>query len=85
MDYGKFVRRGIIVAKMMKESVSFAFQQLRGDKLRTFLSLFGVTIGIFSIVAIFTAIDALQESTRRGFDTLGSDVVMVSKYPFAPE
>lgn len=85
MDYGKFVRRGIIVAKMVKESVSFAVQQLRGDRLRTFLSLFGVTIGIFSIVAIFTAIDALQESTRRGFDTLGSDVVMVSKYPFAPE
>ena len=85
MDYGGFVRKGIIVAKMMKESVSFAVQQLRGDRLRTFLSLFGVTIGIFSIVAIFTAIDALQESTRRGFEVLGSDVVMVSKYPFAPE
>lgn len=85
MDYGGFVRKGIIVAKMMKESVSFAVQQLRGDRLRTFLSLFGVTIGIFSIVAFFTAIDALQESTRRGFEVLGSDVVMVSKYPFAPE
>ena len=85
MDYGKFVRRGIIVAKLIKESVAFASGQLRGDKLRTFLSLFGVTIGIFSIVAIFTAIDALKESTRRGFEVLGGDVVLVSTFPFTAE
>lgn len=85
MEYRRFVSNGIIVAKLVKESISFASGQLRGDKLRTFLSLFGVTIGIFSIVAILTALDALKESAKRGFDLLSQDVVMVSTYPFTPE
>lgn len=74
-----------MVLRLIKESVAFAFSQLRGDKFRTFLSLFGVSIGIFSIVAIFTAIDALQENVRRGFDTVGSDIVQVSRWPMMGE
>ena len=85
MDYKRFVSKGIIVAKLVRESISFASGQLRGDRLRTFLSLFGVTIGIFSIVAILTALDALKESAEKGFEILGQDVVMVSTYPFVPE
>ena len=52
----------VIFVKLLRESVSFAFSQLWGDKFRTFLSLVGVGVGIFTIVAIFTAIDALQEN-----------------------
>lgn len=74
-----------MVLRLIKESVAFAFSQLQGDKFRTFLSLFGVSIGIFSIVAIFTAIDALQENVRRGFDTVGSDIVQVSRWPMMGE
>lgn len=74
-----------MVLRLIKESVVFAFSQLQGDKFRTFLSLFGVSIGIFSIVAIFTAIDALQENVRRGFDTVGSDIVQVSRWPMMGE
>lgn len=85
MAIEKLYREGIIFIKLVKESVVFALSQLQGDKFRTFLSLFGVSIGIFSIVAIFTAIDALQENVRRGFDTVGSDVVQVNRWPMMGE
>lgn len=75
----------VIFVKLLRESVSFAFSQLWGDKFRTFLSLFGVSVGIFTIVAIFTAIDALQENVRKGFETMNSNVVMVSQWPMVDE
>ncbi len=85
MALGKLYRESVIFVKLLKESVAFAFSQLQGDKFRTFLSLFGVSIGIFSIVAIFTAIDALQENVRKGFDSVGSDIVQVNKWPMMGE
>ena len=75
----------VVVVRSIRESVAFALQQLQGDKFRTFLSLLGVSIGIFSIVAIFTAIDALQENVRRGFDTISGDLVQISKWPMMGE
>ena len=85
MALGKLYRESVIFVKLLKESVAFAFSQLQGDKFRTFLSLFGVSIGIFSIVAIFTAIDALQENVRKGFESLGSDIVQVNQWPMMGE
>lgn len=85
MALGKLYRESVIFIKLLKESVAFAFSQLQGDKFRTFLSLFGVSIGIFSIVAIFTAIDALKENVRRGFETIGSDIVQVNQWPMMGE
>jgi len=74
-----------MIFKLMVESISFAFGSLKGDKFRTFLSLFGVTIGIFSIVTVFTAIDALQSNVERGLNSFGSTTVYVQEFPFAPE
>lgn len=85
MEYAKLVKEGVIVVKLIQESISFAFQQLKNDKFRTFLSLFGVTIGIFSIVAIFTAIDAMEENARKGLDEMNPNVIFVSQFPMAPE
>ena len=85
MAMKKLYSESVIFVKLIRESVAFAFSQLQGDKFRTFLSLFGVSIGIFSIVAIFTAIDALQENVRRGFDTIGSDIVQINKWPMMGE
>ena len=78
-------KESVVFVKLLKESVSFAFSQLWGDKFRTFLSLFGVSIGIFSIVAIFTAIDALQDNVRRGLESMSTNVVMVSQWPMMGE
>lgn len=60
-------------------------RDLLADKLRTTLSLAGVSIGIFSIVAVFTVVDSLKESVNEGFRKFGNDVVMVERVPLEPD
>lgn len=60
-------------------------RDLLADKFRTTLSLAGVSIGIFSIVAVFTVVDSLKESVNEGFRKFGSDVVIVERVPLEPD
>ena len=66
-------------------SFKIALQELRANKLRTFLSLLGVTIGIFCIVAVFTVLDSLERNIRTNVASLGDDVIYVSKWPWMDE
>ncbi len=56
--------------------------QLTSNKLRTFLSLLGITIGIFSIVSVQSAIDSMKYSIKNSFSELGSDVVYIDTNPW---
>ncbi|PHX82465.1 MAG: ABC transporter, partial [Flavobacteriales bacterium] len=49
---------------LLRESVIFAFHALRVNRLRTILSLLGITIGIFAIIAVFTAVDSMSNKIR---------------------
>lgn len=69
---------------MIIESFSFAFGSLRGNKLRTFLSLLGITIGIFAIISVFTVIDSLENYIRNSLNSLGSNMVYIQKWPWTP-
>ncbi len=60
-----------------------AFQQLNGNKLRSFLSLLGISIGIFSIIGVLSAVDSLEDNVKGSLDKLGDDVVYVTKWPWA--
>jgi putative ABC transport system permease protein len=62
-----------------------AFDALRGNKLRTFLSLLGITIGIFCIVSITTVFDSLERNISDSMKSLGSNVLYIGKYPWVPE
>ncbi len=68
--------------RLFFESVIFAFQALIANKLRTLLSLLGITIGIFSIISVFTMVDSLERKVRASVSSLGSDVVFVQKWPW---
>ncbi len=68
--------------KILLESIRQATESLRGSKLRTFLSLLGITIGIFCIIAVKSAVDSLQENIISGFNELGTDVVYIDKTPW---
>lgn len=57
------------------------FKDLRADKFRSFLSLLGVSIGIFSIVAVMTLVDALQKSISEGFASFGSGMLLIQTIP----
>ena len=68
---------------LFKESVLFAVNALAVNKLRTFLSLLGITIGIFAIITVFTVVDSLEQNLRKSVKSLGDDVVFVEKWPWA--
>ncbi|MFT4535724.1 MAG: putative ABC transport system permease protein [Saprospiraceae bacterium] len=71
--------------KIIYESMVQALQSLVGNKLRTFLSLLGITIGIFCIIAVKSAVDSLEQSIKSGFNELGSDVLYVDKMPWGED
>ena len=53
------------IIKVIIESISQAVQQLVGNKLRSFLSLLGITSGIFCIIGVFSAVDSLENNIRK--------------------
>ncbi|MDX1683611.1 MAG: ABC transporter permease [Saprospiraceae bacterium] len=65
------------------EGIGQAFVQLKANKLRTFLSLLGITIGIFCIIAVRSAVTSLEDNIRTSFEKLGKDVLYISKMPWA--
>ncbi len=76
-----------MVISLLKESIVFAWQALVSNKLRTFLSLLGITIGIFAIITVFTIVDSLERNIRGSVQSLGENVVFVMKWPwtFGPD
>lgn len=74
----------MLLLRLIYESISFAFGSLIANKLRTFLSLLGITIGIFAIISVFTVIDSLENALRSSLNSLGDNVVFVEKWPWAP-
>src|SRR5258706_15057556 len=72
----------MFVLRLIAESLGFAWRALKSNILRTILSLLGVTIGIFSIIAVLTLVDSLQRNIVESLNFLGSDVIYVEKWPF---
>lgn len=72
---------------LFKESLLFAWQSLVSNKLRSFLSLLGITIGIFAIILVFTIVDGLESNIRGSIQSLGNNVVYIQKWPwdFGPD
>ena len=71
--------------RTLSESALQAMQQLLANKLRSFLSLLGITIGIWCIIAVFSAIDSLEANIRGSFQKLGDDVVYINKQPWGED
>ncbi|MCB0640240.1 MAG: ABC transporter permease, partial [Phaeodactylibacter sp.] len=71
-----------LLLKVFFESISQAFQQLTANKLRSFLSLLGITIGIFCIIGVQSAVDSLEDNIRGSIEKLGDDVLYIQKMPW---
>lgn len=72
----------MIFLKLFRESFLFAYDALRQNKLRTFLSLLGVTIGIFTIISVFSAVDTLKNNLQKSVNKLGSNSIYIQKWPW---
>jgi len=73
------------VLKLIQFSFIQAIQELRVNRLRTTLSLLGISIGIFCIIAVLTVLDSMERNIRKEVATLGSDVVYINRWPWMDE
>lgn len=73
----------MIVFRLIGESFRFAFDALRQNKLRTMLSLLAITIGIFTIITVFSAVDTFRGKLQSSVDKLGSNTIFIQKWPWS--
>jgi putative ABC transport system permease protein len=73
----------MIILTIIKESLVLALHELRNNKLRSFLSLLGITIGILCIISVLASVDSLERSIRNSISEMVSNVVYVEKWPWA--
>lgn len=74
----------IIYLRVLKESFNFAINALKNNKLRTFLSLLGVTIGIFSIIAVLASVDSLKSEIEDSISGLDNSTIFLGRFSFGP-
>jgi putative ABC transport system permease protein len=74
----------LVYLRLLKESFSFAMSALRNNKLRTLLSLLGVTIGIFSIIAVLAAVDSLDQKIKKDLSSLDKNTIYLARFSFGP-
>jgi len=73
----------ILILRLIRESYLLAFQEIIVNKIRTILSLLGITIGIFCVISVFTIFDSMESSIRKSIASLGSNVVYIQKWPWS--
>ncbi|HVY76089.1 MAG TPA: ABC transporter permease, partial [Puia sp.] len=61
-------------------SLKMALSEFRSNKLRTFLSLLGITFGIFCIISVLATINSMKIAVKDGINALGSNAVIVDKW-----
>ena len=74
----------LLYIRLLKESFSFALNALRNNKLRTLLSLLGVTIGIFSIIAVLAAVDSMDKKIKEDLSDMDMNTVYLMRFSFGP-
>lgn len=74
----------LVYFRLLSESFGFAMNALRNNKLRTLLSLLGVTIGIFSIIAVLAAVDSLDRKITKDLSSLDKNTIYLMKMSFGP-
>lgn len=74
----------LLYLRLLKESLAFALNALRNNKLRTLLSLLGVTIGIFSIIAVLAAVDSMDKKIKSDLSDMDTNTVYLMRFSFGP-
>jgi putative ABC transport system permease protein len=63
------------------EILQLAFSSLRSNKLRSALTILGITIGVFSVIGVMTLINGMRSSIESGLNVLGANSFQISKWP----
>jgi len=68
---------------ILSTSLSLALKELWANKLRTFLSLFGITIGIFCIIGVLATVDSLEHKVQSDLKSIGNNTIYVDKWSYS--
>lgn len=68
--------------RLIKESFLFAISAILVNRLRTILTVTGITIGIFSVIMVFTVVDSMKSQITTSIESLGTNVVFIQKWPW---
>lgn len=74
----------LIYLRLLKESFRFAISELANNKLRTFLSILGITIGIFSIIAVLASVDSLKRNVKQNLNSIDNSTIYLTRISFGP-
>jgi putative ABC transport system permease protein len=74
----------LLYLRLLKESLAFALNALRNNKIRTLLSLLGVTIGIFSIIAVLAAVDSMDRKIKSDLSDMDMNTIYLMRSTFGP-
>ena len=74
----------LLYLRLLSESFSFAINALRNNKLRTLLSLLGVTTGIFSIIAVLAAVDSMDKKIKEDLSDMDMNTIYLMNFSFGP-
>ena len=69
------------ISNVLKESFWMAIDSIRKNKLRSILTLLGITIGVFSVIGVMTAIRTLESSVESGLNVFATNTFVIQKYP----
>jgi putative ABC transport system permease protein len=73
------IRRTI---EIISSSFKMAMLELWKNKLRTFLSLFGITIGIFCIIGVLAVVNSLEQNIKNEVSSLGNNTIYIDKWEY---
>jgi len=65
----------------IRESLVMALVAIRTNRLRSVLTLLGITVGVFSIIAVMTAMGVLVNSIETGLSQLGANTFQIQRFP----
>jgi len=68
--------------EIITSSFKMALQELWKNKLRTFLSLFGITIGIFCIIGVLATVNSLERNIKNEVSSFGTNTIYVDKWEY---
>lgn len=63
-----------------REGIFLAFESLRSNKFRSFLTILGVLIGVWSVIAMTSLVQGLDSAVQESIDDLGSNILFVNKF-----
>ena len=66
---------------IVRESIQMTFDAIKQNKLRSILTLLGISVGIFSVISVMTAIKTLENSIESGLNVFVTNTFMISKSP----